>query len=317
MSASRAPSLHNSQPWKWLLGSDELSLFSDNDRILPATDAYGRQMVLSCGAALHHLQIALAAHRWASVIERIPHPPGRQCLATIRFHPADEASDSELRLAAAIRLRRTERLPMTAPANPQQTLADLRDLTERSGVHLSRIGEHGRPALDDMSRRIMGLRRGDQAYQAELRWWTGQAVYPGGIPPDALPTARQSVAADREFPAGSATSDTTADQDRAAIFLLSTDTDSRLDWLRCGEALSAVLLTCTDRGLATCPVTHLTELNAFRTFLGDLTDGIGVPQVLVRVGFRTHPEAATATSRRPLSEILFREHPVDPLADTQ
>ncbi len=60
-SACRAPSLHNSQPWRWVLGTTELRLFSDPDRILPATDPSGRQMVLSCGAVLHHLQTALLA----------------------------------------------------------------------------------------------------------------------------------------------------------------------------------------------------------------------------------------------------------------
>lgn len=53
--ACRAPSLHNSQPWRWILDAETLKLFSDNDRMLPATDPLGRQMVLSCGAALYHL----------------------------------------------------------------------------------------------------------------------------------------------------------------------------------------------------------------------------------------------------------------------
>jgi nitroreductase len=306
--ACRAPSLHNSQPWRWVLGSQDLSLFSDPDRILPATDAFGRQMVLSCGAALNHLHYAFASLRWTSVIDRLPHSQGRQCLATIGLAPAQGLSDTDDRMATAITRRRTERLPMDPPGRWDQTFAQVTELAAQSGTHLEVIGEHGRPALEAMSRRLSGLRRADPVYQAELRWWAGHSLYPEGIPAEALPAARhRTVAVEREFPPGNVTSDTGNEDDRAAILLLSTPSDSRLDWVRCGEALSAVLLACTDRGLATCTVTHLTESGAVRTALRELSDGDGLPQVLVRVGRSTRPAPTTAVSRRPLSEILFRE----------
>lgn len=195
--ACRAPSLHNSQPWRWILDAETLKLFSDNDRMLPATDPLGRQMVLSCGAALHHLQTALAAQLWASMIERIPRSPDRQCLATLRFCRLNDSSENEIRLAAAIRRRRTERLPMDAPPEWPQTVASLRTLAERAGAHLGVIGERERPALDDISRRISGARRADLAYQSELHWWTGHAVYPDGIPADTLPAGGRTVAVER------------------------------------------------------------------------------------------------------------------------
>ncbi|WP_420751233.1 Acg family FMN-binding oxidoreductase [Rhodococcus sp. O3] len=316
--ACRAPSLHNSQPWRWILGAHALTLYCDNDRILPATDPSGRQMVLSCGTALHHLRTALAAQRWSSEIERMPRSPDRQCLATLRFRRLDESSDTGssdtepsdtgVRLAAAIARRRTERLPMAAPPELPSTVTLLQELAEHAGARLDVIGEDERAALDDMSRRISGKRRADSGYLSELNWWTGHAIFPEGVPAETLPAAGSAVAIEREFPPGRATSETAGEVDHAAILLLSTATDLRLDWLRCGEALSVVLLTCTDRGLATCPVTHLTESEDSRAFLRGLT-GDGVPQVLIRVGIRTSPASETPTPRRPLSEVLFREHP--------
>ena len=59
-SACRAPSFHNSQPWKWVLESATLKLFLDTDWLV-ATDDSGRQAMLSCGAALDHLRVAMAA----------------------------------------------------------------------------------------------------------------------------------------------------------------------------------------------------------------------------------------------------------------
>jgi nitroreductase len=82
--------------------------------------------------------------------------------------------------------------------------------------------------------------------------------------------------------------------------------DARLDVLRCGEALSALLLECTVAGLATCTLTHMTELAPSREILRELTGQHGLPQLLVRVG-ETPVQAGAApaaTPRRPLNEVL-------------
>lgn len=305
--ASRAPSLHNSQPWRWTLDADELALFSDSDRILPATDPSGRQMLLSCGAVLHHLRVALTARHWATVVERMPDATNRRCLATLRFRRVDAVTDTDLRMAEAIGRRRTERLPMGAPQEWARTESALQMLAEPAGVRLSAIAEHERPALEELSRRIGGERRSDAAYQTELSWWAGHGMYPDGIPPDALPPRRRTVATEREFPPGNATGESAEAEDRAAILLLSTTTDTRLDWLRSGEALSAVLLACTARGLATCSVTHLTESESSRAFLRETARIEGVPQVMIRVGVRAGPGPDATTPRRPTSAILFRK----------
>ena len=59
--ASRAPSVHNTQPWRWLVGSQSLHLYADTSRQLPNTDPDGRDLISSCGAALNHCVVALAA----------------------------------------------------------------------------------------------------------------------------------------------------------------------------------------------------------------------------------------------------------------
>jgi hypothetical protein len=90
------------------------------------------------------------------------------------------------------------------------------------------------------------------------------------------------------------------------VLVLSTDEDTHGEALRCGEALSAVLLECTLAGMATCTLTHLTELWSSRNIIGTLTGREeAMQQVVIRVG-----EAAAIgdvppmTPRRPLREIL-------------
>jgi hypothetical protein len=86
---------------------------------------------------------------------------------------------------------------------------------------------------------------------------------------------------------------------------LSTDDDTRADALAAGEALSATLLECTMAGLATCPVTHLTEVTVVRELIRSLINHDAVPQVLIRVGVVPVTEKVPPpTPRRPLSAVL-------------
>ena len=75
--------------------------------------------------------------------------------------------------------------------------------------------------------------------------------------------------------------------------------------LRCGETLSAVLLDATMAGLATCTLTHITELQASRHIVATLIDQTTTPQVLIRVGQIPQLEdVPPATPRRPIDEVF-------------
>ena len=81
--------------------------------------------------------------------------------------------------------------------------------------------------------------------------------------------------------------------------------DARLDVLRCGEALSAVLLECTVAGLATCTLTHMTELAPSREIVRGLTGQRGMPQLLIRIGQSSVDDAERRTTpRKALTDVL-------------
>ena len=89
------------------------------------------------------------------------------------------------------------------------------------------------------------------------------------------------------------------------IMVLSSDHDDPLDVLRCGEALSAVLLECTMAGMATCTLTHMIEFPPSRDIIRQAIGQSGLPQLLIRVGRSpTTDQHATFTDRRPLAEVL-------------
>jgi hypothetical protein len=113
--ACRAPSVHNGQPWGWVAEGEVLRLFVDLHRTVPGTDRSGREAIISCGAVLDHLRVAMLAAGWDAVIERFPNPNDPDHLASIEFRSVDHVTDAQRDRADAILQRRTDRLPLGRP----------------------------------------------------------------------------------------------------------------------------------------------------------------------------------------------------------
>ncbi|HTY32173.1 Acg family FMN-binding oxidoreductase [Mycobacterium sp.] len=309
MLASRAPSLHNSQPWRWVVEGARLQLWADPRRLMPATDRTGRELILSCGAVLDHLRVAMAAAGWNSSTTRLPDPSEPDLLATLEFRPTEVVTEAQRQRAAAIRRRRTDRLPFAAPSAWASLQSALRRAVMPYEVLLDVVADDARPILAEASHLTEQLRRYDTSYVSELRWWTSpfesDATH---VPDSALVSGPEAAAVDvaRAFPpAGVEPHRSRVDHDHSKILVLSTlRDDARLDVLRCGEALSAVLLECTVAGMATCTLTHMTEMAMSRDTIRQLTGTAGTPQLLIRVGASTLNGHVESTARRLVTEVL-------------
>ncbi len=312
--ACRAPSLHNSQPWQWVAEGAGLHLYVDRSRILYSTDKSAREAHISCGAVLDHLRVAMAAAGWTSNVDRFPSPNNLDHLASLDFSPRKLVTDVHRRRADAILRRRTDRLPFDAPRNWESLEPVLREAVAAGTVHLDVIADELRPKLAEASQLTESLRLYDSSYHTELDWWTGHFENSDGIPRSALLSAAESDRVDvgRTFPV-SAHHERHAGigEDRSKVLALSTDEDTHEDAFGCGEALSAVLLECTLAGMATCTLSHLTELQSSRNLIGTLTGRDAMPQLLIRVGEApVLGEVPAMTPRRPLRDVLkFRRDP--------
>lgn len=306
--ACRAPSLHNSQPWRWVATSTAVNLFGDPQRVLRSTDSSGREALISCGAVLDHFRTAMAATGWNTSVDEFPNPNKLEHLASIDFTPLDYVTQAWRDRADAMLRRRSDRLPFAAPENWEPFEAVLHGWFDSDLAAIDVLADDARPQLAEASRLTATLRRYDDYYHHELQWWTAPFRRSEGIPPSELVSRSEAdrVGVGRGFPViGDGDRRAATAQDQAKILVLSTPEDTRADAFHSGQVLSGVLLECTMAGLATCPLTHITELDASRDIIRDLIGRKAMPQILLRVGLAPDVEdVPPPTPRRPLSEVL-------------
>lgn len=314
--ARLAPSIHNTQPWNLELRGDLLELRLDPERRLPHVDPDGRQALISCGCALFNARVSLAGDDYGdAIITRFPEGVDSPILAQVEFVPrpledsfSRAARRSIAELDFAIAVRRTNRTRFEPLAVPERFVDRLAAAAAAERTILFSVRRHHhREAVAQLTRRADAEQYSDPAYRAELRAWVTEdpdrtdGVHTRSVPHvdadsrDDLPLRDFDVHGTGALPAR------TESTSHQTMLLLGTDTDTRRDWLRAGEALERVLLTAALAGYESSPVMQALEVPAIRA---ELRSKLGVsfhPQFLVRVG-RAQPVPPTA--RRPLDDVL-------------
>ncbi|WAC93800.1 Acg family FMN-binding oxidoreductase [Mycobacterium sp. Aquia_213] len=304
--ACRAPSYHNSQPWLWRLDRAGLHLYLDPARVVQ-TDPAERQALISCGAALDHLRVAMAAAGWNAHVSHCPDPNNVEHLASITLTEMTVVTEEQRRRADAIATRRTDRLPFDPVPDWTDFEAELRSRIDDTVALVDVIDDADRGELADATDMTDILRLYDSPYFATLQRWTAPFEASEGIPYDSLVSAAEGDRVDvaRTFPfSHNPERRAHTPTDLSTILVISAHDRSPRDLLGCGETLSTILLEATVAGLATCTLTHLTELETSRHVVEGLT-GHPLPQVLVRIGRAPGNEHyPPPTPRRPLADVL-------------
>lgn len=304
--ATRAPSIDNTQPWRWRVDRTSLHLYTDPGMQLPNTDPDGRDLILSCGAALHHCVVALAAMGWRADVHRLPDPADPDHLAAIEVSP--HSSDrAEIVLAEAIPRRRTDRRTYSARPVAATEIAAMAAVAARMGVTLRVVD--ARESLHDIVKRAALSHATDRDYLVELATWSGRYGSRAGVPARNIPEHDCGAPIPGRIFAGPGLAQppgTSPAEDNAVILVLGSEADDRLAQLRAGEATSALLLTATAMGLASCPITEPLEIPDTRDAVRDDVWGAqGYPQMLLRVGWAADSAAALPpTPRRAFSDVV-------------
>jgi len=304
VAARSAPSIHNTQPWRWEAGSDTLELYADRSRQLTATDPEGRMLTISCGAALHHARLALAAWGWQAEVDRLPDGE-TDLLARIRLDGAVPITAEAEQLLRTVAHRHTDRRPTARQPVPSGALQALAAAAYAEGARLELLSTEQIDDLASATARSAEIDAADPAIQSELAEWTGGGRPDRGVPAEVIPSRPpQTTVAGREF-AGSGSLQIGEDHDKDAAYgLLYGDSDDPAGWLRGGEALSALWLTAVRLDLALLPISEPVEVPASRQILRRTLSYLGWPYLAVRIGVPAGDPEPPTTPRLPATETI-------------
>jgi nitroreductase len=303
--AAYAPSLQNTQPWRWRVDGDSMRLYAEPIRQLAASDPGGRLMVLSCGAALHHARIALAAQGWRINVDRLAKPDRPQLLAQLSIVGRTEETQTARRLLRAVHMRQTDLLSVSPTAVEQKDIDTIRAAVEAERTLLRILNAD---AVMELAAAVTAHPHlpSEQGPPKMTHWaatyrtdWLGDPHRSVAHEP-APTTAGDSAAGYPDDPPMS------ADNDPGAVYaiLFGTD-DTPTAWLHAGEAFGAAWLTANDLGVSVLPMSTAVEVDATQRILRRILAGTGVPFLMLRLGV-VDPDHAEEphTIRLPSRQIM-------------
>ncbi|WDZ87699.1 Acg family FMN-binding oxidoreductase [Micromonospora cathayae] len=301
--AVRAPSLHNTQPWRFRLRDGGIELAVDPTRRLPATDPSGWGVRLSGGAALHNLRLALAAAGTPASVRLRPYPGEPDVLARLVPDLPRRPTPTELSLHAAVPRRFSNRRPFwpdPVPADVRWRLGEAAR-AEQCWLELV-IGTSAVNAFAEIARSAHRVLERDPAYRAERIAWTRAAPADDGVP--AAAGGPQSEPQDLLPARGFGGLDRPPGRDfepEPLVAVLISAGNTATDQIVAGQALQRVLLTATDAGLAVSMLSQPIEVPGAREQLRLSLGRFGTPQMVLRIGYG---QPGRATPRRAVDEVL-------------
>ncbi len=304
--AARAPSVHNTQPWRFRVGHDVIELYADQRRKL-RVDPVGREMLISCGGALFGLRLAVRSLGYVPVIELLPDPARLRLLAQVRLGAAVPMTGIERRMLEALPHRHTHRGPFAPDPLPAGLLAGLQHDALAEGATLALVDRAvAYRQLADIVGATGSRQDLDPLAQAEVRRWSRDADDPArdGVPARAFPAQADRQAGrlpQRDFDLGRGLGLLDADgPPPAATAVLLTPGDGRADWLRAGQALHRLLAHAASKWVFASLHSQPLEAAAVRALIKNRLALPGAPQMLLQLGVA---HTAQATARRPPADL--------------
>ena len=316
--AGRAPSVHNTQPWKFRIAGGVIDLHSDPGRQLTQLDPAGRELMISCGAALFGLRLGLRQFGCVPTVYLWPDPAQPRLIARAWPDGLAAVNAVEAELLAAVPHRHTHRGPFTPGEVSPRLLAALTVDAAAEGCELRFVEELGLvrelAALVDLA---AAEHDASSDISAETRGWLRPA---GSKDRDGVParaTADDSETGPLRFrqrdfgplpeadtaPAGGPGE--CAGESPSATAVLATATDTPDDWVRAGQALNRLLLRAATRWVFASLQSQPLELPRYRAQVRTVLGLAGQPQMLLQLG---RANTALATPRRQQAEFRTNEN---------
>jgi nitroreductase len=298
--AGAAPSIHNTQPWRWRIHDGVADLYAEPRRQLMASDPDRRMLALSCGLALHHACVALAAQGLAVDIDPVPDPHDPDHLARVSITGSVPVSTASVRLVQTAEIRHTDRRPLLDESVPPQALTALRETVAATRIRLDVLNRDQVIELAAAIDRSQANQVHDDEVRAELHTWTtGDHPAGTGIPAAAIPERPlETTVPSRDFGHAGALPTAPTHDVAASYAILYGDNDDPRAWLEAGEAFSALWLTATELSVAVLPLSAAIETPAQRHAVRRILSGVGYPYIAMRLGVADPAQPRTARTPR-------------------
>ena len=305
--AARAPSVHNTQPWRFRVGRYAIELYADQRRKL-GVDPVGREMLISCGAALFGLRLAVRSLGYVPVVELLPDPARLRLLARVRLGAAEPMTARERQMLEALPHRHTHRGPFAPGPLPAGLVVGLQHDALAEGATLVLVDRAiAYQKLADVVGAAARRQDLDPAARAEVRRWSRGPAHPArdGIPASAFPASADRQPGrlpQRDFDLARGLGLLpTGGPPPAATAVLITPGDGRADWLRAGQALHRLLAHAASKWVFASLYTQPLEAAAIRALIQDRPALLGAPQMLLQLGLA---HTTSATARRPPADLI-------------
>lgn len=307
-----APSGHNTQPWLFGVKDGKAELRADRTRGLPVVDPEDRALVISCGAALFYLRLAIRHFGHEDVLEILPDSTDADLLARVHLGPTGhEETQEERALFEAIPKRRSNRRPFEDRQVPGSLLSALRAAAREEGAWLHLFeDESARHAVAELIAEGDRIQLADKRFRRELASW----VHPNrtesrdGVPGygfgfgDVMSLAGPFVIRTFDMGKGQAAKDRQLAEGSPVLAVLGTEGDTPPEWLASGQALARVLLGARAEEVWASFLNQPVEVPELRPRLGEIIGQSGFPQLLFRMGYGTE---VRPTPRRSAEEVLL------------
>jgi len=301
-----APSNRNTQPWMWKISDETIELYADRMRALPHLDPEDRELVISCGAALQHLRIAIGHFGYDAELTVMPDPANTDLLARMVLGKELPAPNNEDELFEALTQRHTNRRLFLEREISLARLSQLQVEAVRENATLLIVDNpEARRAIIDLIARGDDIQSKDAQFLQEIMQWI-RPIH--DAKEDGIPEA--ALGADGVFSGSDgAVAESQADKDRLLAWsapcfaVLETEGDTPKDWLAAGQALARVLLCASSYGIQASFFSSPLQVVELWPQLHRILGCNRMPQVLFRLGYPSHE--ASATPRRPVGDVVL------------
>lgn len=291
--AVMAPSGHNTQPWLFRISGGAAELLCDRSRWLPTVDPEGRELVMSCGAALLNLRLAIAHFGYEAEIGVLPEASNEDLLARVRLI-GEGAAPEDTSLFDAIAERRTNRFAFAPTPVADPMLEQIEEAARGEGAWVVVVrGAADRRRLAELIAEGDRIQADDPDLRKELAAWVRSNHSPrrDGLRGYSFGHGRFASLLAPLYVRYANWGDSQAEADEVlassgpVLAVLGTETDDRRSWMAAGQALGRALLVAQAHGVSASFFNQPIEVPELRDRLRAAVAASGYPQLCFRLGF--------------------------------